>query len=200
MNEKVWGDWKDRLNCKLINTCLLKWKKMVLKWLQQSLGWREWQGLTQTLSLIAWGLRPWNTKTMNQTMSCQVDPLSRGTPGGSHYKRLWSCKSVLPTQPYQKHPSSSEKLSRNHGDSFILIYFGLWLINSLPVSCDIGVFWYHEPFLLLHTPSFPFTLHVWLCPFLRSSLVGPPFLQELLLGGTGIIFALRPEDKKFFLK
>lgn len=30
--------------------------------------------------------------------------------------------------------------------------------------------------------------------------MGPPFLQELLLGGTRIIFALGPEDEKFFLK
>ena len=36
--------------------------------------------------------------------------------------------------------------------------------------------------------------------FLRSSLVAPLFLQELLRGGTRVIFALRLENVKFFLK
>lgn len=47
------------LSCKLINSRLWKWKKMVLKWLLQPWWWREWWGLPQ-LSPVAWGLRPCN--------------------------------------------------------------------------------------------------------------------------------------------
>lgn len=106
---------------------------------------------------------------------------------------------ILHTQPSQTHSSFSEKLNRNNGNYFILIYFGLWSINSLPASLSAGVFEFHESFPLLQKPCFllhPLDLAL---PFLRCSLVSPPFLQELLCGGSTVISALGPDGVKCFL-
>lgn len=91
-------------------------------------------------------------------------------------------------------------MNRNNGDYFILIYFGLWSINSLPESLSAGVFQFHESFLLLQKPSFLLHHLDLALPFLRCSPVGPPFLQELPCGGTTVILALRPEGVKCFLQ
>lgn len=181
-------------SCKLIDASLLKWKKVVSK---QSLGWREWQGLTQTRSSIAWGLRPCNTIHYPGQPPVRLASWAEGLWGFHSIRGFGVVNQILHTQPYQKYSSPAERLSRKNGDYFIWIYLGLWLINSLPTSLNIGVFWYHDSFLLLHKPSLllrqPSVILRWFSEF-------PCFPQVRLHNGTRIILTLRPDDVKFFLK
>lgn len=148
--------------CKLRYASLLERKKVVLK---QSLGWREWQGLTQTRSSVAWGLRPCNTIHYPGQSPVRLASWAEGLWGFHSVRGFGVVNQILHTQPYQKYSSSAEKLSRKNGGYFIWIYLCLWLINSLPTSLNIGVFWYHDSFLLLHKPLYSFTIPVWFCLF-----------------------------------
>lgn len=134
------------LNCKLLKTCLLKWKKMVLKCCGSLWGEENGQGLTQTLSPLAWGLRPCKANTVIQGSVLPGWCLSQGTPGLPQHQKLWSCKSNPSHLPISETSIIFAKCNRNNGDYFTLIYFGLWLTNSLPASLNVEVFWCHTLF------------------------------------------------------
>lgn len=152
------------------------------------------------LSPTAWGLRPCNT-----TGYCDPEQRAAGPSACAEGLQGFIASEALDLQMKVSPLSCTRNIHHLQQSwvgtvvTLILIYFGLWLINSLTASLSIGVFWYHGSFLLSHTPSLPSPSRSGLA-FSQKSLVGPPFLQELLQGATRIIFALRPGDEKFFLK
>lgn len=81
--------------------------------------------------------------------------------------------------------------------TFILIYFDLCLISSLPASLNTGIFCFHESFLLpckpsflLHSPGLPLAF--------LTSLAGLSSPQKLLCDGSRVTFAFCPDDVKIF--